>query len=277
MARPRRTTLPPVTSQDIEQRPEMLRKTPHGGWAWKCQHCGRYASSRLRSGRLVCHEHGGTRQARALQRFIDELEAERTKAGFYGQGDGEDRATTVERLVAEYKAQGLDPDDTEEDLLYLRAYLAELKTLLPLVEKLEAQLAPILEGYDALLALVPADGDGHSIAQLMQVLPALREIGTTFRAAARLQQRLERFGASLERRHVRLIRLVKLRKETELKQRAVADPIYFKAQLVRLKLILERELPPPAYLALQKRFEKDLLALGELRRDLGVSITGPLD
>ncbi len=58
------SSLPQVTEEDITRRPEQLRKTARGGWAWKCSKCGQYASSLTQAG-LRCYQHGGYPQEHA--------------------------------------------------------------------------------------------------------------------------------------------------------------------------------------------------------------------
>lgn len=60
MPRKKSPHLPPVTEQDLIERPEQLRRPPNGGFAWACHYCGRYASSVSSKGRFLCRFHGGT-------------------------------------------------------------------------------------------------------------------------------------------------------------------------------------------------------------------------
>lgn len=60
MARTKRSRLPSVRSWDVKATPEQVRRTPNGGWAWKCAYCGRYASDRSVAGKFICRCHGGS-------------------------------------------------------------------------------------------------------------------------------------------------------------------------------------------------------------------------
>ena len=60
MARTKRSDLPAVTDADRLLFHEQLRRTPNGGWAWKCHYCGRYACDRSLAGRYLCRCHGGS-------------------------------------------------------------------------------------------------------------------------------------------------------------------------------------------------------------------------
>lgn len=75
MARTKRSRLPAVTEADRHLTPELVRRTPNGGWAWKCAYCGRYASDRSVRGVLICRCHGGTtpRQHDPVARYLHEL------------------------------------------------------------------------------------------------------------------------------------------------------------------------------------------------------------
>ena len=60
MPRTKRSRLPRVTPQDLEQCPHDIRSTPNGGWAWVCFYCNRYACDRSVKGRYLCRCHGGS-------------------------------------------------------------------------------------------------------------------------------------------------------------------------------------------------------------------------
>lgn len=61
MPRHRRSLLPPITEDDKHTRPEQLRDTPNGGYAWRFHYCKWYASSETLAGTCVCYAHGGVR------------------------------------------------------------------------------------------------------------------------------------------------------------------------------------------------------------------------
>jgi hypothetical protein len=60
MARKKRSSLPSVTEMDLRLSPDQVRRTPHGGWAWKCAYCARYARDRSVAGKFLCRCRGGS-------------------------------------------------------------------------------------------------------------------------------------------------------------------------------------------------------------------------
>ena len=104
---------------------------------WKCHHCARPASHLAQNGLKVCKAHGGStaNQRDPHYRARNRLSTgspvrppgRPLKHGFYAVIPGQ----RIDQLVEEYRAQQLDPDATEDDMYYLRAYLDELKGLRP--------------------------------------------------------------------------------------------------------------------------------------------------
>lgn len=108
MARSKRSTLPAVTEEDRILSPEQVRKTPNGGWAWKCHYCGRYACDVSLAGRYLCRCHGGStpRQRCLLQSYLHQLNTGKAlrlpgrpiKLGRYARRPG----IPVQQLIDEY-------------------------------------------------------------------------------------------------------------------------------------------------------------------------------
>ena len=131
------TLLPDVTDTDLRERAHRLRRMPRGGWTWKYSQCGQCASSPTPTGEFRCYQHGGTRAKERIPegRVKTHATGEKPprsssrpfKHGFYSHEEN----LRIAELVAHYQAQRLDPDATDDDMLYLRAYLEELMALRP--------------------------------------------------------------------------------------------------------------------------------------------------
>lgn len=252
MARKKRSTLPPITEADLTLSPERIRPTANG-WAWKCEYCGQFASSETLAGKYVCRSHGGVtprqrdpvahHQAKQNRKPVPRPPGRPPKTGRWSRRD----LLRVDEIFQDYKARRLDPDDTNDDLLYLRAMLecqredlntfSSTETLLLIVqarlqEYMHSEEAPDLETVQALREL-------------------LREANTVLAKRLVLSKRVEKG-------HERIVKLAKIRADTRIKNSAAQQVGAFMLMMERLTTIFEETLPPDLYLALQLRFDKEL-------------------
>ena len=166
MTRKKRTTLPPLTEQEIAHHPELLRRT-RTGWARKCSECGEFASGESAPGRYVCRKHG----ASPSDLPVPEQASSRPPTGFQGKGRRKER---VDELVADYQARRVNPDDTDDDMLYLRAHLEEMKWLLPEVYALHDGLRDLRPRLKTLGGQRVVDGDGATVDEIIDQLGGAR-------------------------------------------------------------------------------------------------------
>ena len=237
----------------------MLRRHAHG-WAWKCHHCGQFASSETAAGKYVCRSHGGVtaRQrdpevreaARQAKEAVPRPPGRPLESGWYTR-----RAQVrVDEIVADYQARQLKADSTDEDMLYLRAYLQEMRERRPDLAALEQSLDRLTQTLEALN--LRDDGqdqqgggaspnESHDLLNLMQETRQMWKLVTGY-------------TAQLEKRHAQLIRLSKLRAETRLKDSAAQQLDAFTLMLSRLMVVLQEQLSAPDFAALQARMARDL-------------------
>lgn len=256
MARKKRSTLPNITQQDLLEQNERLRRTAHG-WAWKCAYCGQFASSETLEGKYVCRSHGGVTAkqrdpvvqdaARQMGQRVPRPPGRPLHSGFYSK-----RAKVrVDELVEAYRSRQLDIDCTDEDLLYLRAYLGELKEQRPSLHLLEEPVQDLLKALE-----------GHVSCQLEpDQLQQHHEIFAGIRETRLLLRQLLGYTAQLEKRHARIIRLCRVRAETRVKNRAADQLDVFAVMVQRLMAVLEEQLQPAEFEALQCRIAHDLAEL----------------
>ncbi|MHA0048629.1 hypothetical protein [Deinococcus sp. PEB2-67] len=275
MARPKRTTLPPVTPEDIVQRPERLRRTANG-WAWKCEDCGKFASSESKAGRYLCRDHGGTTPAqRDPVARVKAVEAGKkpprppgrpVEHGLYSKSPG----VRVDQVVQDYQARGIDPDATEEDMLYLRAHLDVLKEHAPDVEAVVDQVRGLGAACEALLRVTLSDGDAWfdrgasfrgrpdmTVQDALLIIEELKAFDMRVQHLTKLIGELKLFTSGLEARHTNLIKLAKERADTRLKNKAAKELDVFTMMSKRLLVLLEEVLPRDIFLALRKRYALD--------------------
>lgn len=260
MARKKRSLLPQVTTVDIELTPEKVRRTATG-WAWKCVYCGQFASSETLAGKYVCRSHGGVTSqqrspevrdaARQSGKRIPQPPGRPLKTGLYSRRP----KLRVDELVEDYQERKMNADNTDEDMLYLRAYLAEMIEGRPALNTLEQPLRALtqhLESRSALSSIPRADDE---------VVLSEHELGALVRETRELLKMVTSYTEKLERRHERLIKLSKVRAETRLKNSAAQQVEVFSILVRRLQVILEEHLSPAELAALQQRFAKELSEL----------------
>jgi hypothetical protein len=260
----RETALPPIARADIEQHPEKLRRTPRGGWAWKCGLCGQYASSLTVKGELRCYQHGGTRKRqRDLAAHAEAREAglkpprppgRPIEHGFYGAGE----KVNVHELVDEYRARGAPPDDTDPDMLHLRARISNDLALEPKVEEAEVALGGLLEALASFPTLqVSGEGKAATVEDVLVALGELNAFVAKVREVSRLWDKMHRFANEIKNDHERIIKMAKARAETRKANAAARQLDAFSMLLSNLMVVLAEMLPPDLYRALQVRIQKD--------------------
>lgn len=263
MSRQKRTTLPPVTEADITAHPELLRRTPKS-WAWKCQHCGEFASSETLAGKYVCRRHGGTtpRQRDLVVRSQAVTEGKPVPrppgrpllSGLYSKREH----VRIDQVVLDYQARKIDPDATDENMLYLRAYLQVMQETRPEAGLLREPLQELVEQAESFLSDSDT-GDGEvTVDELMDLLELGTGFGEAIRPTTRLLKTLKRTTRETEFRHARLIGLSKVRAETRVRNIG-AEQVQFVSGLARWMMAFVYDLmTPDDFLALQKRMERDL-------------------
>lgn len=179
--------------------------------------------------------------------------------GFYTTVPG----VNVDELVQRYRESGLDPDATDDDMLYLRAYLDELKALRPDATQAAELLREGLGAMGGFLRMV-TDEDHPFKTRKMSVQDALEVAGEleAYRdALTGLRDTLKvivSVTAGIEERHATLITLAKTRAETRLKNSASQQLDAFTVMVERLQVILQETLPSNYAEALQVRFAREL-------------------
>ncbi|WP_230283223.1 hypothetical protein [Deinococcus sp. 23YEL01] len=179
--------------------------------------------------------------------------------GFYTTVPG----VNVDELVQRYRESGLDPDATDDDMLYLRAYLDELKALRPDATQAAELLREGLGAMSGFLRMV-TDEDHPFKTRKMSVQDALEIAGELERyrdALTGLRDTLKvivSVTAGIEERHANLITLAKTRAETRLKNSASQQLDAFTVMVERLQVILQETLPSNYAEALQVRFAREL-------------------
>lgn len=235
---------------DLLHSANRLRRTPTG-WAWKCHYCGQFASSETLGRKFVCRSHGGNtpRQrdpvaqqvARENCRPVPKPPGRPPRTGRWSR----QQLLQVDEIFADYKARRLDPDDTDEDMLYLRAELEQRKREM----KELGETFHLLAAINKQLRVV-----GQSSMNLPEVQNLTQEINMLLAKRVPLSRRIEKG-------HERLIKLAKVRAETRLRNRAAHQVGQFMLMVERLSDLLEETLPPDVYAALQVRLAKEFEAL----------------
>lgn len=251
MARKKRSLLPAVTDRDVTQCPEMLRATAHG-WAWKCAHCGQFASSETLTGKYVCRSHGGVT---ARQRDPLAREEARRKGKPVLRPPGRPLITglyskrpqiRIDEIVCEWQLRQIDVDNTDEDMLYLRAYIEDAKDRHAALRA----LPPLLEHLTQRLELRLAN-EKYEQSDDFQ----LRESTTD---TYRLLSLIESSSKAIEKKHTQIIKMSKARAETRLKDNVGRQMDVFLMLLKRMMIVLEDQLSVDEFNALQQRISRDL-------------------
>lgn len=266
MPRVKRSPLPPVTARDRAEQPDRIRPTP-SGWAWRCMYCSKYASSETLAGAYVCRDHGGhtpaqrspekRQQARQEGRKVPRPPGRPLKTGFYSKRSG----VRIDELIEDYQARKLNADHTDEDMLYLRAYLEEMKGLRPSVEALSLPLQELAEATNSFANELVAEEGDVTVERVLDHLNRAKDWQALTHTTLKVLKRVESVSKDIEARHARLITLSKVRSETRLKNEAVHQVTVFSLLVRNFMVVLEEQLSPADFAALQRRIEKDLAEL----------------
>lgn len=267
MAKGKRTNLPPITPKDIAERPDDLRKTATG-YAWKCAYCGKFASSVTQAGKYVCKAHGGVteKQRDPVARAEAEAKGEPPPRppgrpmvhGLYTKSP----TVRIDQLVADYQARQVDPDLTDEDMLYLRAYIEEKKELRPDIEAVRIPLEQITGDLAEFLGFIVPD-ENVTVESVIDMLERGKELNALLNSLNRLLLRTTQYTKDLESSHARLITMSKVRAETRLKDAAARQLDVFTVLVRRFMVLLSEQLTAKDFEALQKRIENDLSEVPE--------------
>lgn len=272
MARKRVAPFDPPTAADFEKLGDTrVRVGPKGGFMWlcECENCSRVASGLTASGKKVCSRHGGStanqRSPEAHAKAIAEgrdpprRPGRPVQHGFYSVVDG----YKVDQLVEEYRANRLDPDATDDDMLYLRAYLDELKVMRPDGQEVANMLheaVPLVAAFLREKTDEHSDFSGRQLS-VQEVLSQLQMLDSFNASLAQLRETLKLMLAlttGVEERHERLVMLAKVRAETRLKNAAARQLDVFMVMVERLKVINQETLPSNYAEVLNLRYAKEL-------------------
>jgi hypothetical protein len=264
MPRKKRSTLPAVTQADIGTKRDQVQELPNGGWAWKCAYCNRLASSETAQGRYVCKAHGGRteKQASPVERAKAVQEARPVIRppgrppvhGLYSKKP----QIRVDGIVLDYQARQVDPDATDEDMLYLRAHLEVLKENAPDVSQAMAALQDLIGELVTLREDGWIDQENISVEALMEMTGRLGRFDGYVTRASGLVKQLSMWTVGIEGRHERLIKLAKDRADTRLKNKAAKELDLFSMMANRFLILLSETLPVEIFRSLHKRVELDL-------------------
>jgi hypothetical protein len=148
MTKSKKCTLPAVTPNDLARCPELLRRTPTG-WAWRCQQCRQFASSKASEGIFVCRNHGSSLRLTA-EDAAGEAVGVNFSATSWAPSDFK-HLVSYERITAFMASHLADkPDATEldENELFMRAYVEEMHGLYPQATLLEFLLSILVNWAD---------------------------------------------------------------------------------------------------------------------------------
>lgn len=263
MARKRAAQFDPPTDAEALEQPDAVLRGPRGGWMWKCHFCGRPAVHIGQEGRKVCKAHGGTTAAQRDPVKVQEA-AERGEVlrppgrpvvhGLYARLPG----VRVDELIQQYLDSGVDADDTNEDMLALRAQLSELRPLLP--EMLEIHLAAkqLAERLQNALTTELLDEGNLTLEKFLIAIEQYEPALEALHAFRDMSKDALRIIKSIEDRHAKLILLSKVRAETRLKNAAAEQLTVFKVMVERLDVINKETLPSNQYEALTLRYAREL-------------------
>lgn len=275
MARKRVAPFDPPTAEDFEALgPERVRRGPRGGFLWLCESegCKQPASHLTVKGKKVCRSCGGSTAAqRDPMAHAEALAAGQEPPrppgrpvvhGFYAVVPG----VRVDEIVQRYRDEGLDPDATDDDMLYLRAYLDDLKTLRPdsmVVAELLLYAITTLNNFKRAMTdeRNAQTGKAMSVDQVLRVMGLADDLAGNLDKLRETLKETRSVTAGLEERHSNLIGLAKVRAETRLKNSAAQQLDAFTVMVERLQVILAETLPSNYAEALQVRFARELAEL----------------
>lgn len=174
--------------------------------------------------------------------------------GFYASS-----TLKVDELVQQYKQQKLHPDSTDDDMLYLRAYLDVMKTLTPEVEELRALLKTLIEELNTILSarIEVEKGVRMSAQDFLENLDQLKGVEIFVKDVKYVYDSTLSFTRDMERRHANLVRLADVRAATRVKNSTAQQLDVFALFMRRLQVMLQEMMPPEMFNAVQERVKKD--------------------
>ncbi len=265
MGKKKTTGLTPPTDAEALAQPDRVKRGPKGGWQWLCSYCGLPASAVSSKGARVCYRHGG-----ASKRQTDpEVRAEAVAAGkdpprtpgrpvehgFYAVIPG----VRVDETVARYRELGLDPDSTDDDMYYLRAYLDELRKLAPDATQVQEAMQEVLKASRTLQRQMVQDVQGKpTVEKVLEQLDRFSEFEHAVALQTEVLHLMVKVTNGTEARHANLIKLARTRADTQLKLAGARQLDVFVKISERFMTILQEQLDPNALEALQERLKREL-------------------
>ena len=155
-------------------------------------------------------------------------------------------------------ASQVNPDNTDINMLMLRANLENRIALEPLVLQVKAVLIRVEAQMSAFLQLKDVDGQGTTPEQALRQHRKLTEFKKTHAFLRRTIREFDQYSVDIEKSHHNVIRMAKIRAETRAIQQKEAECTVFADLLRKFMIILEEQLPPEYYAALQRRINRDL-------------------
>ena len=264
MARKRAAEFDPPSDAEALASPDLVLRGPKGGWMWKCQFCGRPAVHVGLSGRKVCKAHGGTTAAQRDP--VKRLEAAQRGEVLRGPGRPLEHGVyaripgyRVDEILERYRAEGVNPDDTDEDMLLLRAQLEELRDLRPNFMELHVSAALLVKRLtQALSTDLPEEGEEMTVDRFLIAIERMEEVEALIRAFETLAKTSLQRAKSIEDRHAKLILMAKVRADTRLKNAAAEQLDVFTVMVKKLSKINEEVLPANLFESLSLRYAQEL-------------------
>lgn len=263
MTKKRVAPFDPPTAADLTATPDQVLKAPKGGLMWKCAYCGRPASSESVKGLKICRAHGGStaaqrdpvarRDAAAKGETVKSTPGRPIEHGMYTRVPGR----RVDEIVADYQAREVDPDQTDENMLYLHANIEVLQSRAPAIDGLDLPIARLLEGLTVFgQAVVPAEG--VSVEEVLKMTEQTPVFTGLLRDLTAALKQLRGYNADLQSQHARVITLAKVRAETRVRDSAGEQLEVFALLLGRTMKIIREQLGSQDMAALQKRLDREL-------------------
>lgn len=254
----KRSRLPPVTAEDVEQAPEKVRATPNGGHAWRCHYCGAYASSVTARGLYVCRRHGGSTARQRGEAKTDSLDVARPPGRPITTGAGSrGPRLSIDEIVEQYREAKVDIDATDNHMLYLRAHLADALSERESDEVIEGLLRSLAEGSDRLAGFLARQKTVTDVLDVDATVYELSQFAALLRGGARRLKRFMAVTAEIERRYERLIRLSTVRAKTKRANAAAHQLEEFAALVPQVLALLEPRLDEGTRLRLVARLRQE--------------------
>ena len=234
-----------------------------------CPHCRRLACDESVKGLKICHVHGGsTRAQRNPLKRAEAVQQRETPLrlpgrpiihGFYARSP----RVRVRDIVEEYRQREINPDATDENMLYLHAHLELLMQSSPGLDIIDEPRRAFQEGLEDMLAEGPLIQGEITVPKIIRMVDPVTALGDLADTLSSVLGEAMKTEEELFKRHERLIRLSKVRAETRLLNSNAMQLDAFMTMLQRLLAILYEQLDPQTFAALHRRIERDLLSLAE--------------